>query len=444
MKKRKRPFDFLSGQDILDSVADGVFTVDEEYRITSYNRAAEQITGFTREEAIGSLCHEIFKANICQNSCALRRTFLTGDNLIDIPVEILRKDSKPVPISVSTAILKDGNGVQVGGVESFRDLSEIQHLKQQLKQATMPLEQVGLDSSLAHIGKLLPDIAASDVTVLITGPSGTGKGLLAETIHKLSPRKEGPFVTLSCAALPESLLEAELFGHEKGAFTDAKTGRPGRILGAEGGTLFLDEIGDIPLSIQVKLLRFIQDREYEPLGSSQPKKADVRILTATNVDLRQKVEEGTFREDLFYRINVVSIELPSLNERKEDIPALVYRFIRKFNARYDKEVKGFSDETLKTLLAYDYQGNIRELENAIEHAFVLCKSPLIEPRHLPARFIEGAGHGGALAASYENNEVLKIKEALRASGGNKNLAAQSLGMHRATLWRKMRRYKINK
>ncbi len=274
---------------VLDSIADGVFTIDDSFRITSFNHAAEVITGFSKAEAMGRPCNEVFHANICKINCALRRTLETEKELINVPIEITTKDGIRVSISVSTAILKNKNGEHIGGVESFRDLSVIEKLKEQLHNSQNHKNHIGLNSSLSHIANVLPDISSSDATVLITGASGTGKGMIAEKIHDMSPRKDRPFVKVSCAALPENLLESELFGYEKGAFTDAKSNRPGRVAIAEGGTLFLDEIGEIPLPIQVKLLRFIQEKEFEPLGSSRTLKADVRILAATHRDLPLRI-----------------------------------------------------------------------------------------------------------------------------------------------------------
>lgn len=436
---------------VLDSIADGVFTIDDNFRITSFNQAAQVITGFSREEAMGKLCNEVFNANICKNNCALRKTLETETELINVPIDITTKDGTRLPISVSTAILKNEDGENIGGVESFRDLSVIEKLKKQLQNSQSHKDHIGLNSSLAHIANVLPDISTSDATVLITGPSGTGKGMIAEIIHNMSPRKGKPFVKVSCAALPENLLESELFGYEKGAFTDAKTKREGRVATAEGGTLFLDEIGEIPLPIQVKLLRFIQEKEYEPLGSSQTQKADVRILTATHRDLQQRIAQGEFRQDLFYRLNIVSIELPPLNERKDDIPAFIHHFVSKFNHRYKKNIEGVSDDTMQLFLNYNYPGNIREFENAMEHAFVLCKGTFIEPHHLPARFLE-LKEQSRLITIMENEspftpreqlESKLIYDVLKKHKGNKLKVSEELQMHRSTLWRKIKRYNID-
>ena len=428
---------------ILDSVADGVFTVDDAFRITSFNRAAEQITGYRREDAIGRPCHEVFRADICESRCALRQTFRTGEPLVNVRVGVRSRDGREIPISVSTAILR-GAGHD-GGVETFRDLSTEEELRKQVRASVEPPGVVGQHPRLQRIYDVLPDVAASEATVLIEGPSGSGKGLLAWSLHGMSPRKDAPFVKVSCAALPENLLESELFGYRKGAFTDARKDKPGRIAAANGGTLFLDEIGDVPLSVQVKLLRFLQDREYEPLGANRAVRADVRVVAATNRNLIQLVKEGRFREDLFYRLKVVHFELPSLAERKDDIPLLVDRFISRQNGRTGRGLLGVSDEALRCLSSHDYPGNIRELENAIEHAFVMCHDGFIQPNHLPSWICPCSKEPKSPAAPQptmglrEEAQADVIRRTLERHGGNRLEAARELGMHRATLWRWLRK-----
>jgi PAS domain S-box-containing protein len=421
---------------ILDSVADGVFTVDETFHITSFNRAAEQITGYGKAEAIGRPCNEVFRADIC----ALRRSFRTGEPLVNIRVDVLNREGRQVPISVSTAILRGGG--HDGGVATFRDLSTEGGLRELVRASGEPPGVIGMHPRLQRIHDILPDVAASDATVLIEGPSGSGKGLLASTIHGMSPRKDAAFVKVSCAALPENLLESELFGYRKGAFTDARRDKPGRIAAAQGGTLFLDEIGDVPLSVQVKLLRFLQDREYEPLGANQAVRADVRVIAATNRNLGQRIEEGRFREDLFYRLKVVHFELPPLAERKDDIPLLVDRFVSRQNQRTGRGLLGVSDDALRCLRAHDYPGNVRELENAIEHAFVMCHEGWIQRRHLPPWICSCPNVPEGPRAAMDPREVAQadvIRRTLERHGGNRAAAARELGMHRATLWRWLRK-----
>jgi transcriptional regulator with PAS, ATPase and Fis domain len=303
---------------------------------------------------------------------------------------------------------------------------------------------VSKNHKILDLFEILPDIAESDSTVLIQGPTGSGKELFARAIHDLSRRKGKPYVKVSCAAVPETLLESELFGYVKGAFTDARKDKPGRFALAEGGTLFLDEIGDLPPSLQVKLLRVLQEREYEPLGATFTVKADVRIIAATHHNLHEMVRQGQFREDLYYRLNVVKISLPPLTERREDIPLLVEHFIRQFNLSRGKEISGVTEEVMQLLMNYDYPGNVRELQNIIEHSFVLCKGGLIQLNHLPreiltARALSQAEGPKTRHKSLEEAEAALIQEALERYGGSRQRAAQELGYGRVTLWRKMKR-----
>nr|MBP6991558.1 sigma 54-interacting transcriptional regulator [Spirochaetota bacterium] len=369
---------------ILNSIADGVFTIDMDFHITSMNRAAEEILGISEKDALGRLCFEIFHANICEHSCALKETITTGNNIINKTIYIVNARGDRVPISVSTALLKDKKGIVIGGVETFRDTTALETLRKEIEAKYTFEDIVSKSKLMQEIFGILPDIADSDSSVLIEGNSGTGKELIARAIHHLSRRREKPLTVINCAAVPDNLLESELFGYKAGAFTDAKKDKPGKIAQAEGGTLFLDEIGDISPAIQVKLLRFLQEREYEPLGGIAPLKSDVRIIAATNKILADEIRDGRFREDLYYRITVVNIKLPSLAERKEDIPFLVKHFIQKYNILRGKNIEGVSDSVINILMHHEYPGNIRELENIIEHAFVLCRETYIQPVHLPA------------------------------------------------------------
>lgn len=426
---------------ILDSINDGVFTVDEAWRITSFNRAAERITGVRREEALGRPCCEVFRASICETACALRQTLTTGRPVVNKAVYILDARGNRVPISVSTAVFKDERGKTIGGVETFRDLRLVEELRKELETQGSFAEIVGRSVAMRQVFQVLPQIAESDSTVLIEGASGTGKELFARAIHNLSPRREKRFVAINCGALPDTLLESELFGHKAGAFTDARQDKQGRFAFAEGGTLFLDEIGDISPAMQVRLLRVLQERVYEPLGSNESIKVDVRLVTATNKDLAKLVRKGTFREDLFYRVHVIRLVLPSLRNRREDIPLLVEHFIAKFNRLQGKDVVGVSDEVLARLMDHDYPGNVRELENIIEHAFVLCRGALIELAHLPPQFRGTASEetlpnlaGMTLAAM----ERFLIANALRRNAGNRAAAARQLGINPSTLFRKLK------
>jgi len=456
---------------ILNSVADGVFTVDNEQKITFFNKAAEDITGFAIQEALGRSCYDIFRADICLSRCALKETIQTKRQIINLPIIMLNKEGKKIPISISTAVLRNERGQIIGGVETFRDLSIIEALRKELSQRYSLGDIISKNHLIHDIFNILPNVAESDSTVLIQGASGTGKELFAKAIHHLSHRRERPFIKVNCGALPDTLLESELFGYVKGAFTDAKRDKPGRFALADRGSIFLDEVGDMSPSLQVKLLRVLQEKEYEPLGSTSPRKTDVRIIAATNKDLLRLVNEKSFRDDLFYRLNVVKIELPPLSERREDIPLLIDAFIQKFNGKMGRQIVGTSDQVLRFLLTYDYPGNVRELENIIEHAFVLCRRDRIDvdclPHSLPVAQEEmmpsahhpvktgqaRQGHLGDLPvnsagipreeAPFGRAEAEVVKIALRKHDGNRMKVARELGISRATLWRKMKRYSLD-
>jgi transcriptional regulator with PAS, ATPase and Fis domain len=294
-----------------------------------------------------------------------------------------------------------------------------------------------------EIFAILPDVASSDVTVLIEGESGTGKELLARAIHDLSDRNAGPFVAVNCGALPDSLLESELFGYRKGAFTGAKDDRPGRFEAARGGSLFLDEIGSVSAAMQVRLLRVLQERTYEPLGSSEPVSSDVRIIAATNQSLPALVEKGAFRQDLYYRLNVLRLKLPPLRERRSDIPLLVEHFRRRLNVETGKSVERVDDAVFDILMAHEFPGNIRELENVMQHVFILCRGNVVQPAHLPGELAAAVepGHGQA-PLTLKDIEKRAIREALDRHAGNRTASAKELGIDPSTLYRKMHRYRI--
>jgi len=431
---------------ILDSINEGVFTVDMGWRITAFNQAAEQITGIDRQDALGRPCCEVFRASICESACVLRRTLTTGKPIVNATAHIVSHTGQRIPIRISTALLKDGAGTVIGGVETFQDLSQIEQLKKELEARYTFEDIVGRSSAMTSLFQLLPQIAETDSTVLIEGASGTGKELFARAIHNLSRRKKRRFVAINCAALPDTLLESELFGHKAGAFTDARKDKPGRFALADGGTIFLDEIGDISPAMQVRLLRVLQERCIEPLGSLDPVKVNVRVLAATNKDLVRLVRAGKFREDLFYRIRVVYLKLPSLRQRREDIPLLVERLVAKFNGLQGKDIAGVSNEVLARLMEHEYPGNVRELENIIEQAFVLCRGGVIELHHLPPELRPAPSASGGETGSpttLEAMERLLIAEALRRQQGNRRKAARDLGIDPSTLFRKLKSLKID-
>lgn len=430
---------------ILDSIADGVFTVDDNWRITSFNRAAEQITGVRREEAIGQRCKDVLKADVCEKGCILRKTIQSGKSIVNRIVHIVDAAGRRVPISISTALLKDGQGRIIGAVETFRDISVEEKLRKTIAGRYSFEDIISKNHRMNQLFDILPDVADSASAVLLEGESGTGKELFARAIHHLSPRKKQPFIAVNCGALPDTLLESELFGYKAGAFTDAKKDKPGRFRLAERGTLFLDEVGDISPALQVRLLRVLQEKTYEPLGSVETVPSDVRIVAATNRRLLERVKEGKFREDLYYRIHVIRMELPPLRDRMEDIPLLADHFIHHFNVLQKKEISGLSGEALACLVSYDYPGNVRELQNMIEHAFILCKSGLIEPHHLPesiclSRSMESSGRNETM--NMKDLEAVFITNMLRRHQWNRIKTARALGIHKSTLFRKIRALNI--
>ncbi len=451
--KRKDSIASIANEIILESISDGVFTVDHEWRITSFNRAAEEITGISRQEAIGRYCWEVFRSNMCEGNCALKRTMKEGRSLVSSSTYIINREKKRIPILVSTALLKNADDEVLGGVETFRDCTVVEELRRELSGSVQLGDMVSRSRAMQQIFAILEQVALSDSAVLIEGETGTGKELLARAIHNLSDRRLQPFVGLNCGALPDTLLESELFGYKAGAFTGANKDKPGLFLAADGGTLLLDEMGDTSPAFQVKLLRVLEEREFQPLGGVETLKANVRIIAATNRDLGQMIGEGQFRQDLFYRINIIHLKLPPLRQRPEDIGLLVERFIGKLNRLKDRAVSGIDNEALALLMSHSYPGNIRELENIIEHAFVLCQGGSIGLRHLPAYLSPSPrtavsapeieqGPGLSLDAAVNSTEAAVILEALRRNNFNRRATAEELGMHKSTLFRKLRRLGI--
>jgi PAS domain S-box-containing protein len=431
---------------ILNSIADGVFTVDSEYRITSFNRAAGEITGFQAEEVIGKPCHTVFRSTVCREECPLKTTVRTGEPVTNYEIEILDRHNRIKPISVSTALLRDSEGRIIGGVETFRDLSQLKELAAQVRVKYSFANIVGKSKPIQKIFQVIRDVAPTNTTVLIQGETGTGKEVVARAIHYTSPRRDMPFVAVSCAALPDSLLESELFGHVRGAFTGASSDRPGRFELADGGTLFLDEIGEVSAALQVKLLRVIETRQFERLGDRKTTTVDVRFIAATNRELQQSVAEGKFRQDLYYRLTVLSIRIPTLRERAEDVPLLVEHFIGAFNEQTGKRIRGVSQKTMDILVDSPWPGNVRQLENAIEHAFIHCTGELIHRRHLPEELqhphppiIERVSTRERPIDSLEKELILS---ALERASYRRSEAARFLGISRSSLWRKMKKHGI--
>ena len=408
-------------QTIMDSIADGVFTVDSDFRITSFNRAAEEITGISKTKAMGKPCFQVLRGHICREGCMLKQTLNTRRPMVNVPVRIVRADKKEISISASTTLLEDKNGQVIGGVEIFRDLTTVNRLRRELRKAHSFDDIVSKNQKMLRLFSILPQIAESGSTVLIEGASGTGKELIARAIHHHSPNGKGRFVPVNCGALPATLCESELFGYKAGAFTDAKRDKAGRFALAQNGSMFLDEIGDISMPVQVRLLRVLQERTYEPLGCTKSVRTNARIIAATHQNLNSLVEQGLFREDLYFRINVVRLSLPGLSERKEDIPLLVDHFVDRFNHLKGRKVVGVTQETMAALMLYDWPGNIRELENAIEYAFVICRGELIQLQHLPEHLIPKDGAVLApMGLTLREAEERTIRQALQRNGWKKN------------------------
>ena len=434
---------------VLRCVADGVFTVDCDWRITSFNQAAERITGVPAERAMGRRCSEVLHSSLCETACPIRESLEMGNEVIDRPARILTHQARSVPISASSAVLKAEDGTLLGAVETFRDLSTIEQLRREIQSQYTFEDIIGKSEAFQKIFALLPDIAVSESTVLIEGPSGSGKELLARAIHNLSQRRKRPYVVVNCGALPTNLFESELFGYKRGAFTDAKQDKPGRIALAEGGTIFFDEIGDLPPETQVKLLRLLQEREYTPLGDVETRPANVRIVAATNRDLSQLVRQGRFRDDLYFRLAVVRLSIPPLSERREDIPYLIAHFVERFNAKQGKRVQGVTPAVMEIAMRHDLPGNVRELENIIEYAFVLCHNGSIDTEHLPVDLQGQPGGPGSPAGRgaprpLEQGEADSIRHSLSRNQGHLGRTSEDLRVSRTTLWRKMKKHGLRR
>jgi len=433
-------------ESILESISDGVFTVDSSWRITSFNKAAERITGIPRMKAIGRRCFEVFRSNMCGKNCALQKTMESNVPIIDRSASIINSAGDKVPISISTALLRNRSNEVIGGAETFRDLSIVEKLRQEVEGRVKIGEMVTRSHAMNKIIEILPQVAASDSTVLIQGETGTGKELLARAIHNLSDRSKKPFIAINCGALPDTLLESELFGYKAGAFTGANKDKIGRFGLAEGGTLLLDEIAEVSQALQVKLLRVLQERSYEQLGGTETMKTDVRVIAACNRQLTNLIKNGKFRQDLYYRINVMKLQLPTLMDRKEDIPLLIEHFINRFNGTQDKTIKGVDQETMALLMNHDYPGNIRELENIIEHAFVLCSGGYITTKCIPEetrkhKYVEMKAMGMEKAVNAVESQA--IIEALKRNNYNRTAAAKELGIHKSTFFRKIKNLGIS-
>jgi PAS domain S-box-containing protein len=435
---------------ILDNLDIGVFTVNRGGHITSFNSMAETITGYRREEIVGQHHAKLTGCDRPGETCSLAESITTGKTLANLHRRLFTKDGRNLPIRANFMALRNEGGNTIGGLETFQDLSLIQQLNRAISNKYTFADMIGKDGVMQQIFEILPIVADSEANVLVEGPTGTGKDLLAKIIHNASQRRDKPFVKVNCAALPDNLLESEMFGYVKGAFTGADKDKPGRFQEADGGSIFLDEIGDLPLALQAKLLRVLEDREFYPLGGRKLCRVDVRIMAATNQILENLVKEKRFREDLFYRLNVMRLELPPLKERRGDISLLISNFIKKYNVTKETTVSRIGEDAMEVLLNYDYPGNVRELENVVEHACVLCQGAVIERRHLPMYLQKASDSledeiisGPEPTESRDAWERERLVDSLKEHSWHRQKAAQALGMDRTTLWRKMKKYNIS-
>ena len=427
---------------ILDSLGEGLFTVDKEFRINSFNRAAEKILGIKKEEAIGDYCKNVMKSRRCFEDCPLGKVLETGKNLYDFESELVHRSGRRVPVKINAAVLKGFDESPMGGVISFRDMSYLEAIKGDLLTRSNFYGIIGQDKSMQEIYTLIEEVADSDSNVLIQGESGTGKEMIADAVQKTSRRRDKPFIKINCSVFPPHILASELFGHVKGAYTDAIKDRIGRFEMADGGTIFLDEVAEMPLQMQVQLLRVLQEGTFERVGESITRKVNVRVIAATNKNIDECLKNGSFREDLYYRLNVIPIYVPPLRERKSDIPHLVQYFINRLSLTHSKKVDETDDEAMDILIGYDWPGNVRELANAIEYAFARTKDNIIHASKLPPTVRLGSCAKNSLNQSNNRSdhseEYITIRTALERNRWNRSLAAKELGMGRTTLWRKMK------
>lgn len=435
---------------IFNSRMEGTFTIDRDCRITAFNRSAERITGYTAQEALGKKCWDIFSSNYCMNECltGINRKFADKNPAKIKEIYIIDKAGQRLPLRLMSSPLYNSDGELIGAVETFQDITELKNLSEHLEDKYQLNNIIGRSRSMDKVYRLIENVSKTDSTILITGESGTGKELVARAIHLNSLRRSQPFVAVNCSAFVETLLESELFGHEKGAFTGAIQSKRGRFEMAQGGTLFLDEIGDISPTVQVKLLRVIETRQFERVGSNTPIQMDVRLIVATNKNLSEKLEDDSFREDFYYRINVINIALPPLRDRIEDIPLLLQSFLDKNSKKFNKIISSVSPAAMNYLERYDYPGNIRELENVIEHAFVMCDSGMIGVEHLPEKLIKNQNKVKTsdgitpVESLLSNTEKSHIVEVLQKFNGHRGKTAEALNMDKSTLWRKMKKYEL--
>jgi PAS domain S-box-containing protein len=439
----------INYEQIIDSIALGIFTIDMDWNITFFNSEAEKITGFTKEEALGRKCYEVFRAELCFKECYLNKAIKGHIKIFKGRNQILNKHNQEVPVDITATALTDDEGTIIGGVESFIDDTMRVELEKEIEQSYTFYDIIGRDQKIVNLFDIVSVVAPTDANVLILGETGSGKDLFARATHNSSHRKNGPFVKVNCPALPDTLLESELFGYVQGAFTDARHTKQGRFQMADTGTIFLDEIGDLSKEIQTKLLQVLDEREFYPLGATQPVNVDVRVIASTNQDLSEMVRSGKFRRDLYYRLKVVELTIPSLRERREDIALLINHFLTKQSKAMGKKPFRLNPDVMKILLNYEYPGNVRELKHIIEHTTILCRKNEVGIDDLPEYLTKQDGHKQPIYEPADlqsiNTYVSKkekqiILEVLTMHGWHRDRAAKALNIDRTTLWRKIKRH----
>jgi PAS domain S-box-containing protein len=433
---------------ILESIDTGVLTVDRGGHVTFFNRAAEAITGYRREHVLGKFFADLLHYDTKDDASLLLETIADGKPRTKEKSWLFTQTCSPQPVRMSCQALKNKEGRVVGGLVAIGDLSLRHQLDTAMKDRYTFYDMVGRTPEMQRIFNIVPVVAETDATVLIEGATGTGKDLLAKIIHQASHRADRPLVKVNCAALPDTLLESEMFGYVKGAFTGAEQDKPGRFQEADGGTIFLDEIGDMPQALQAKLLRVLEDGEFYPLGGRKPARVDVRIISATNQGLEKLVGEKKFREDLYYRLNVMRVEMPPLVQRAADLPPLIAHILKRLSVVHSRPLPEISENAMEVLLNHDYPGNVRELENILEHALIVCREGIIRRNHLPSFLQSTPGvpreinRNASFSHDIQTGEKNRILSALDKHRWHRGDAARTLNMDRSTLWRKMKRYGI--